>query len=423
VFLRLSDVDIHLPSYSERVVLFPLDGTRQGEFSQASAYRRLASALISAVQDALAKGSKRLLAVYLQTLLSYPDGCITAQTVLDKATGDVIAAAPSLSEDVLYPKERALLNLVREQRRRLRRVVVYLANTDTRDLTPRLRSILERENVHVAVLKANTVKPERREEWLAQQVEAGAEVLLCHPKLVQTGLDLLDWATYVFYQLEYSIYVMRQASRRGWRIGQKEPVEVYHFAYEGTLQADGLALNAAKLRAAVLLDGDLPEDGLAALEDDGEDALLALARRLTQEESADTASLEALFAQAQQAAGGDGELLVDGGWFAATAAEESPEHEPALSLPLGHGEPAELLGIARVIDLTGETAPAPLAPGSSDRRQGPQLALEFQSESTRAEKPAGGRVLTFGELERLVQHPRPRPRPAASGQLSLFDAA
>ena len=47
------------------------------------------------------------------------------------------------------------------------------------------------------------------------------QVCICHPKLVQTGLDLLEFPTIFFVQTGYSIYTLRQASRRSWRIGQK----------------------------------------------------------------------------------------------------------------------------------------------------------------------------------------------------------
>ena len=41
---------------------------------------------------------------------------------------------------------------------------------------------------------------------------------------------------------------MRQASRRSWRIGQTEPVQVVFMAYRNTLQADALKLVAQKLQ-------------------------------------------------------------------------------------------------------------------------------------------------------------------------------
>lgn len=94
-------------------------------------------------------------------------------------------------------------------------------------------------------------------------------------------------------------YTLRQASRRSWRIGSRFPVEVSFLVYDGTLQAEALALVAAKLRAALLVEGELPEDGLGDLAGGGEDVFLALARRLAGQTSGEGHSLEALFAEAR----------------------------------------------------------------------------------------------------------------------------
>ena len=50
-------------------------------------------------------------------------------------------------------------------------------------------------------------------------------------------------------------------------------------AYRNTIQADALKLVAKKLQSSLAVEGELPEDGLAAYGDDGDDLMLALARR------------------------------------------------------------------------------------------------------------------------------------------------
>jgi hypothetical protein len=69
------------------------------------------------------------------------------------------------------------------------------------------------------VLTAET-PPEQREAWYERELRNGMQVCICHPKLVQTGLDLLPFASIFFVQTGYSIYTLRQASRRSWRIGR-----------------------------------------------------------------------------------------------------------------------------------------------------------------------------------------------------------
>ena len=316
IFLRLSDVASGLPPYEERVLLSSMDTEEDATgFSQRSAYDAVFETLRAALTEALAKGSKRLLATYLQTLLAYPDGCTRGETVFDPESEEVLIQVPPLSEEKLYPKEQALVDLVAAERLAGRRVLVYATHTGTRDITERMDEFLSRHGFTVAVMKADAVAPERREAWVAQRVEEGVDVLVCHPRLVQTGLDLVDFPTICWYETDYSVYTMRQASRRSWRIGQTQPVQVVFMAYRNTLQADALQLVAKKLQSSLAVEGELPEDGLAAYGDDGDDLMLALARKIVAGEE-DAASVESVFAQAQQVAAEAEALLVDAEWAA-----------------------------------------------------------------------------------------------------------
>ena len=323
VFLKLADVASELPDYDEQVLLSSLDSEPdETEFSQRSAYESVFEELREALAEALKAGSKRLLATYLQTLLAYPDGCTRGETVFDPRTGDVIVQVPPLSEERLYPKEKALIDLIAAERMEGRRVLVYATHTGTRDITGRMDNILTRHGFRVAVMKADAVAPDRREAWVADKVKQGIDVLICHPKLVQTGLDLIDFPTICWYETDYSVYVMRQASRRSWRIGQTRPVKVMFMSYRNTLQADALKLVAKKLQSSLAVEGELPEDGLAAYGDDGDDLMMALARKIVSGEEDDAETVEQVFAQARDAEATAEELLVDDGW---KAVEIEPE--------------------------------------------------------------------------------------------------
>ncbi len=316
VFLRLADVAAGLPPYEERVLLSSMD-TEAGPdgLSQRSAYDELFGTLRAALADALSRGSRRLLATYLQTLLAYPDGCTRGEAVFDPESEELLVQVPPLPEDRLYPKERALVDLVAAERLAGRRVLVYVTHTGTRDITGRMEEFLSRHGFRVAVMKADAVPPERREAWVAKRVEEGVDVLVCHPQLVQTGLDLVEFPTVCWFETHYSVYTMRQASRRSWRIGQTEPVQVVFMAYRSTLQADALKLVAQKLQSSLAVEGELPEDGLAAYGDDGDDLMLALARKIVAGEEED-GSVESVFEQARQVAAEAEALLVDEGWHA-----------------------------------------------------------------------------------------------------------
>ena len=98
-------------------------------------------------------------------------------------------------------------------------------------------------------------------------------------------------------------------------------------AYRNTLQADALKLVAQKLQSSLAIEGELPEDGLAAYGDEGEDLMLALTRKIVAGEEG-TDSVESVFDQARQVAAEAEALLVDEGWHA-------PEPEPVTAEPVG----------------------------------------------------------------------------------------
>ena len=216
VFLRLSDVASGLPPYEEQVLLSAMDREKDHTgYSQRSAYDRVFNYLKQALAEALARGSKRLLATYLQTLLAYPDGCTRGETVFDPRTGAPIVQVPPLSEERLYPKEKALVDLVAAERMEGRRVLVYATHTGTRDITERMENIMTRHGFRVAVMKADAVAPERREAWVAEKVKQGVDALICHPRLVQTGLDLVDFPTICWYETEFLVLQSTLHSRSG----------------------------------------------------------------------------------------------------------------------------------------------------------------------------------------------------------------
>ena len=174
VFLRISDVALGLPPYEERVLLSSMDTEADATgLSQRSGYDTLFETLRVALADALSKGSRRLLATYLQTLLAYPDGCTRGETMFDPETEQLLVQVPPLPEERLYPKEQALVDLVAAERLQGRRVLVYATHTGTRYITGRMEDFLGRHGFRVAVMKADAVPPERREAWVAKRVEEG----------------------------------------------------------------------------------------------------------------------------------------------------------------------------------------------------------------------------------------------------------
>ena len=123
------------------------------------------------------------------------------------------------------------------------------------------------------------IAPEDREAWYERQLKAGVQVFIGHPRLVQTGLDLMFCPAIIWYQTGYSTFTLRQASRRSWRIGQTKPVTVRFLCYENTAQVGCLRLMGRKLLVSMAIEGKFSDSGLQSM-DDGSDVLTTLAREL-----------------------------------------------------------------------------------------------------------------------------------------------
>lgn len=275
VFLKLRDIDGNvLPPYDEvfrDVAMTP---------EQASAYRHLSGTLTMHLKQALAKRDTTLLGVVLNVLLAWPDTCFRSETVKHPRTHALLAFTPvQFGELDIMPKERELIDICRQEKAAGRKTLVYSVYTGTRDTTSRLKTLLEHEGFKVAVLRAS-VDASRREDWIAEQLDRGIDVLITNPDLVKTGLDLLEFPTIVFMQSGYNIYTLQQAARRSWRIGQKQPVKVIYLGYAETSQMHCLALMAKKIAVSQSTSGDVPDSGLDVLNQDGDSLEVALARQL-----------------------------------------------------------------------------------------------------------------------------------------------
>jgi hypothetical protein len=202
----------------------------------------------------------------------------------------VIAETVDLDRGETYAKERALIGEVKAQLGRGRKCQIYVVYTTKHDVIARLEGLLRAEGIRAAVLRAS-VPAQRREAWYREQLRRGIDVAICHPKIVETGLDLLEFPTILFHETGYSLHTLRQASRRSWRIGQRRPVEVKFFAYKDTMQEVCLRLMGKKLLVALAMEGKFSSKGLQAIDGD-DDMLTAMARELVENkgigESADS---------------------------------------------------------------------------------------------------------------------------------------
>ncbi len=306
-----------------------------------AAYEALENDIRKALKEN--KGNRSVLSTMLNTLLLYPDHPFGLGTLYGKKFDPeqggkvkfIIAETRDLPEDQLYAKESRLIEEIKKELAEGRRCQVFAVYTRKHDVTARLQKILGNEGIRTAVLRAN-VDTSKREAWYARQLKQGVQVVICHPKLVETGLDLLDFPTLIFYQSGYSLHTLRQASRRSWRIGQRRPVRVLFMCYEGTMQTSCLRLMGKKLLVALTMEGKFAGEGLQTIDED-DDMLSAMARELVNKngigETAD-AVWKALNTEHQKT------------FPTLPRAEESVEHRP----PAFASEPDPANLIASVVD-------------------------------------------------------------------------
>jgi hypothetical protein len=279
-FVTLEDIAEYLPSYEESVLEVDMDATL------AKAY----DGIEEDIREALRKhrGNRSLMSLMMHRLLLYPDHPFGIDAIYGKAFNPeskqveefFVTDSPDLDENALYPKEVKLIEDIREEIRQGRRCQVYVTFTGEHDVAGRLERILGNAGFRVSVLRP-TVPTLKREDWYINQVRAGVDVVICHPKLVETGLDLLAFPTLYFYETGYSLHTLRQASRRSWRIGQRHPVRVKFLVYRKTTQTTCLKLMGKKMLVALMLEGKFSGEGIHSQEAD-DDMLTAMARELVE---------------------------------------------------------------------------------------------------------------------------------------------
>ena len=277
-FVSLDDISANLPPYAEEVITIGMDPPL------AKAYADLEKEITEALHEH--RGNSSVISTALNALLLFPDRPFEIGKLWGseynpesgRRESFLIAEPADLDQNVLYAKERRLIELVQEEVKKHRGIQIYATYTQKRDVTRRLEAVLTQAGIKTAVLTTQT-PPEQREAWYERQLKAGVQTFIAHPRLVQTGLDLNFCPAIIWYQTGYSTFTLRQASRRSWRIGQTQPVTVRFLCYEGTAQVSCLRHMGKKLLVSMALEGKFSDSGLQDM-DDGEDVLTALAREL-----------------------------------------------------------------------------------------------------------------------------------------------
>ncbi len=286
-FLKLADVGFVLPSYTEERIPIPVDDRLEAGLDDLQS-------LYSSASEFARKGNPGLLSAWLYAALGWVDCPIDETLTARDKDGSVlgtytIEGALSSAEQLLdepLAKDEILLDLIESELDQGRGCGVYFAQVNRRNWMERIQKQLAKRGIYAEILRQDTCKAADREAWYREFVVRcrgrGQEpVLLANGSLVKEGLDLIELPTLIETGVEYKINDLRQRDRRSWRLTQDRPVRVVFLYYEDTMQQTALQLVAAKLKAALLVDGSL-SDGLAAMDVDDGNLMDALMRAVAQ---------------------------------------------------------------------------------------------------------------------------------------------
>ena len=294
IFLSLKDLNLALPAYKEEVVtLEMLDDQGQQYHSMESSLKQLA------VQ------SSRYLSTWLQWSLARPNSAFRDEVVLvdevEGEDGSAVRKVPLMELPAInpnghkwLPKEDWLASFCKAEKQQGRKVLVYVRQTGTRDIQDRVQMPLQSVGLRVAILGGN-IDPRKREDWIGKRVNT-IDALICNPRLVETGLDLIQFATVVFFEtrLQPVHFMAKSAQSLAFRADPtgKSGVRVYASAME----AKAFSLMGKKMKAAQLVYGD--EVGGAIVPEDEGDFLTQLARDVLN--GTKLSDLQTLFADEMQ---------------------------------------------------------------------------------------------------------------------------
>ena len=263
------------PSFIPKLV--PLDSTQQflwpsdpaRNITQADAYRDLEIALRLNAKSYLTRGKMSPLGSMIQELMTWTENAWQGTAPPDFDSGVPILEIPPLDPTIIYPKEQEMINLTQAEKAEQRKFLIFCTHTDTRNTADRTQDILQRHGISTIIMDAKKIKPERRSRWFQDHARF-TDGIIVNPKAVETGLDLLDYPTIIWQEIDYSMITSDQASARSNRINQTRPVRIYYLAYANTMQESALHLIASKSDVSRSMYGDLGQNGMSVMNPSGD---------------------------------------------------------------------------------------------------------------------------------------------------------
>ncbi|MCM3716290.1 DEAD/DEAH box helicase family protein [Alkalihalobacillus oceani] len=259
VFMNLPDLQIPLVELEERPILIKLDDDHYEE------YQRLQKELYSTCQSLTKMVGTGAWAKYHPATLNYADQPSKGVKIewypkgvkKDQTNHLGKVEAPSFPESYLPAKERTLIDLVKSELAQDRPCVIYnhfTGKSGEYQTNQRLKKTLTDQGIKCKILDEG-VPSHKRFEWLEEQVKLETKVIITNMKLVEVGLDLIYYPTYIYFQLCDEISILRQSSRRGFRLGQPKKCKVFFLVNEKTTQMEQFVRLMSRRIAALIAEG------------------------------------------------------------------------------------------------------------------------------------------------------------------------
>ncbi|KRT69401.1 MAG: hypothetical protein XU15_C0011G0083 [candidate division NC10 bacterium CSP1-5] len=284
LFARITDLGYQLPPLHEHIERIPMSP------EMVETYAKITGPMLKkAVTIAKEDKDPGCLSIWFRAAWMWPNAAFRDAHFTRGEFDWKFKACPGI-----LPKEARLREIVRENREAGRKTLIFVEQSATRDIRERLRTVIrnghddveiaviedseltENENgidldLKVSLLSAGDMSPAKRERWIKLHAPT-MSALIVNPKLVETGLDLVMFNHIVFYELPLSLYVLWQAQRRVWRLGQKSDVDVTFLVYVDetghSMEARLLDLMGLKMKFALVLYGDEATGALISMDDD-----------------------------------------------------------------------------------------------------------------------------------------------------------
>ncbi|CAI8947429.1 Helicase [Brevibacillus sp. IT-7CA2] len=268
-FLELPDMGLPLVELKELPIFITMDSEHGHE------YQVFHSNLQRECKFRSTLGLKGAWSKFIPATINYADAPhLGAYVEFGACSGDEQGTkleAPAFAEDYYHAKERELVMIVQQELDEGRGCVIYNNYTGAYQMNERTQFVLKAHGIDSVIL--DEPSPDKRQERIDEYAEKGEKVIICNLKMVEVGLDLLPWPTIIYNQLNYEVSSVRQASRRGWRIGQEKECRVYYLVYNGSQQmAQFLKIMSARGHA-MMVEGRLDKSSLAQYSRDSQSAL------------------------------------------------------------------------------------------------------------------------------------------------------